>query len=94
MTAATVIQKELVSDLHFYPGLEVLGPIERRKVLSDLYKAMFLGNVFQQKVRLCFICKEGYYCVETTVWFTSKEHILIKYDTAIPVDAIVSCQTL
>ena len=94
MTAATIIQKELVEQLHFYPELQVLGSVARRKVLSNLYKAMFLGNVFQQKVRIFFVCKEGFYCIETTVWFTSKDYILIKYDQAIPVDAIVSCQVL
>jgi hypothetical protein len=72
------IPKEQVNALRF-PKVEVLRQSEdvyRRR--ADLERAVMLGNVEKNKVRIVFE-------VETTIWSITDDRVILKGDGSIPV---------
>lgn len=83
-----VIAKESIPQLRF-PRADVLSDPEARKERAEkLYKAMLLGNGHKVKVKIVFDDVEGTKAVETTVWETSEDNVLLKGGAHIPVHAI------
>jgi len=85
-----LIQKEQIKFLKF-PKEEVL---EKRKDQIDRYlelqRALTLGNLERQKVRIVFVDDSGLKKVETTVWGITDKSVILKKSTIIPLERIIS----
>jgi hypothetical protein len=85
---AVVLKKELVPSLTF-PQQDVLIDFDsKRNRFFDLMRAMRLGNLFKQKVKLYFMDFMKRFCVETTVWHANTQHVTLKGGAVIPVNRI------
>lgn len=85
---AVLIDKELVKNLRF-PSSEILTSTEeivRRK--EELRRALVLGNVDHNKVRIIFNDSEGEKMVETTIWAVTELRIILKSGMVIPINRI------
>lgn len=84
------IEKEQIKFLKF-PKQDVL---EKRKDqinrILDLQRALSLGNLEQQKVRITFIDTLGLKKVETTIWGITDKEVILKSSTIIPLKRIIS----
>jgi hypothetical protein len=90
---AVLIPKEKVGELHF-PSTEVLENAEDIvKRRTELDRAVVLGNVDHNKVRLQFIDSEGPKMVETTVWAVTELRVILKSGMAIPINRITEVTT-
>ena len=85
---AVLIDKNDVKDLRF-PQSEVLNCIE--DILSrkeQLRRALVLGNVDHNKVRIIFSDTQGEKMVETTIWAVTEVRIILKSGMVIPIHRI------
>ncbi|GIV33352.1 MAG: hypothetical protein KatS3mg031_0887 [Chitinophagales bacterium] len=86
---AAPIQKELIPFLHF-PKEDVLPSAEQRKLRQqNLEKATALGNLNHTKVCIIFRDIHGPKQVETTIWATTEESIVLKKGVVIPIRSII-----
>jgi hypothetical protein len=92
MTAAVrmpvTIEKEQVRDLRF-PKEEVLNNAEdmhRRR--AELDRALVLGNMDHNKVRIIFQDDTDTKLVETTIWAVTEERVILKSGMVIPIRRI------
>ncbi|HXH18176.1 MAG TPA: hypothetical protein VNJ07_03745 [Chitinophagales bacterium] len=82
------VQKELIPYLHF-PKDDVLhSDKERRERLEKLDKATVIGNLDHTKVAIIFEDVHGLKRVETTIWATTEENIVLKQGAVIPIHRI------
>ena len=84
----TEVQKEEIANFHF-PAEEVLTTkeaIAERKI--KLERATSLGNTEKFKCRIVFEDDKGVKSVETTVWASGLENIVLKQGVFIPVHRI------
>jgi hypothetical protein len=90
---AVLIAKETVTNLRF-PSDEVLGTPEAiRQRRAELDRALVLGNVDHNKVRILFVDSEGPKIVETTIWAVTELRIILKSGMAIPINRILEVVT-
>lgn len=83
------IEKEEVGLLHF-PQDDVLFSVEDQAMRNlNLRRALALGNLDHQKVRICFQDIEGIKVVETTVWGVTDKEVILKRGTVIPIKRIL-----
>lgn len=85
---AVLVQKEEVENLHF-PSGEVLTDaalIKQRK--ADLERATTLGNVEHNKIKIFFEDDDAFKVVETTIWATGEDNIVLKKGVTIPIHRI------
>lgn len=86
--APRLIEKENIPNLQF-PDLEVLdSQDEKRKRFNDLLNANELGDLAQYKVKIVFEDDRGPKKVETTVWGTTPDNVVLKYGIKIPIQRI------
>ncbi|MCG0015376.1 hypothetical protein [Winogradskyella immobilis] len=84
------VNKESIKSLQF-PKEELLSSIAKRKErCNKLKRAMALGNLEQEKVKIIFIDNEGFKRVETTIWGVTDKNVILKESTLIPLGRIVS----
>ncbi len=85
-----IVQKEEIKFLKF-PKKDVLDKrkdqIER---FLELQRALFLGNLEHQKVRIIFVDNEGIKKVETTIWGITDKEVILKQSTIIPLERIIN----
>lgn len=84
------VAKEQIKFLKF-PKEEVLkkkNAIVSR--ISDLQRALSLGNLEREKVKIFFMDNHGLKKVETTVWGITDKSVILKQSTIIPLKRIVS----
>ncbi len=85
-----VIQKEQIKFLKF-PKEDVLNKkkdqIDR---FLELQRALSLGNLERQKVRIVFVDDGGFKKVETTIWGITDKEVILKQATIIPLERIIS----
>ncbi|MBC8046006.1 MAG: hypothetical protein H7Y00_04375 [Fimbriimonadaceae bacterium] len=82
------IQKEEIPKLEFH-NKEVLSELHlimRRKQL--LTQGMVLGNTYHTKVQIIFEAISGILQVETTIWATTEEYVLLKGGVYLPIKCI------
>lgn len=82
------IEKEDIPQLHF-PKEEVLSDLDaifHRK--KNLRLATKVGNLDKHKVRIVFEDDECKKFVETTIWSTGNENIVLKRGTIVPINRI------
>jgi hypothetical protein len=82
------IEKEMIRDLRF-PSSEVLtdnGKISER--LTDLERALSLGNLEHSKIKIFFEDADSCKMVETTVWGVTDKRVILKQGVGIPISRI------
>ena len=87
-SAPSIVQKEIVQFLHF-PQEDVLQ-IRSEKALRQqkLEKATSVGNLNHTKVGIVFEDIHGLKKIETTIWATTKNNIILKKGSTIPIHRI------
>jgi hypothetical protein len=87
-TSFQKIEKEEISNLRF-PQTEVLiepsSIIDRR---SSLDKALSLGNLEHNKIKIFFEDDTSDKVVETTVWGVTDKRVILKQGIVIPINRI------
>jgi hypothetical protein len=83
-----LISKEDISKYHFVHKEVLNTPEERRLRYANLSKAMILGNAHKSKVKIVFETEEGSKAVETTIWSTDENEVLLKGGVNIPMQSI------
>lgn len=87
-TAFEKIEKEAISGLKF-PGSEVLTDKELIKErLTELNRALTLGNLDHTKIRIYFEDNQSCKVVETTVWGVTDKRVILKQGVVIPINRI------
>ncbi len=92
-TKPLLIDKDQVKDLRF-PQAEILTTAEDlAKRQSELSRALTLGNVHHNKVRIIFSDSEGTKMVETTIWAVTELRVILKSGMVIPINRILEIIT-
>lgn len=87
---AQIVQKEQIKFLKF-PKEDVLNKKNDKMNRSlDLNRALYLGNLEHEKVRITFQDDSGLKRVETTIWGVTDKSVILKKCTIIPLARIVS----
>lgn len=88
----TTVEKEMIVDFHF-PESEILKDSELIKNReSQLERAMSLGNLEHQKIKIFFEDNIGPKLVETTIWGVTDKSILLKKNVRIPKNRIINIE--
>jgi len=89
MTAEfTTIEKENITALMF-PKTDVLddeNEIKRR--ISEINRALALGNLEHSKIKIFFEDSESKKIVNTTVWAVTDKNVVLKQGVLIPINRI------
>jgi hypothetical protein len=88
MEAPVLISKEEISTLIFLKDEVLYTKAEILKKKKDLEKAMIFGNGYKGKIKIIFQCSEGCRMVETTVWATTEDSVVLKGGVCIPIVSI------
>jgi len=87
-----LIEKEDVSHLIF-PEDEVLP---KPKMIAErnleLNRAIALGNLEHQKVKIYFLDSKGKKYVNTTIWAVTEESVVLKQNAVVPIHRIVKLE--
>ncbi|GAA3521899.1 hypothetical protein GCM10022393_40450 [Aquimarina addita] len=84
------IEKEQIKFLKF-PKKDVLHTRKDQiNRILDLQRALALGNLERQKVRITFVDAKGLKIVETTIWGITDKEVILKSATIIPLERIIS----
>lgn len=87
------IEKELVRELRFPSGEVLQDQEQRHRRQAELDRALVLGNVDHNKVRIIFSDAEGTKEVQTTIWAVTDERIILKSGMVIPIRRILEVIT-
>jgi hypothetical protein len=82
------IEKELLDAINF-PQREVL--LEEKQISLREYnakRAIRLGNLFKDKVKVIFEDTEGMKMIQTTVWGMTERYLIFKRGMVIPLNRI------
>lgn len=83
-----LVQKEEIGNFRF-PNHEVLRSGEEIKIRrSNLERATTLGNTERNKIKIIFEDDQALKKVETTVWATTENSIVLKRGVTIPIHRI------
>jgi hypothetical protein len=84
----TLVEKEAVAGFHF-PLEEVLKTEKEKKSLrAELDRAIALGNLEHQKVKIYFEDDKKKKVVHTTIWAVTDTAIVLKQNVTIPIRRI------
>jgi hypothetical protein len=86
------VQKEQISAFHFPQVGVVLSEQAKAEVKVGLARAIALGNLEHQKVRIYFEDDTAKKVVETTIWAVTEEAIVLKKNVVIPTNRIVKLE--
>lgn len=86
------IEKEQIKELEFNNESRSTDMLELKKIKNLLYLGMVLGNGYRHKVKIIFDSLDGRKMVETTIWATTNNNVVLKGGTVIPVSVIVDVQ--
>ena len=82
------VEKENISGLKF-PDTDVLNSAEEIKNrLTNLERALKLGNLEHNKIKIVFEDAEGIKQVNTTVWGVTDKRVILKQGVVIPIHRI------
>lgn len=83
-----IIDKEDVALLKF-PQTDVLTDDQEIKTrLSDINRALSLGNLEHSKIKIFFEDTESKKVVDTTVWAVTDKNVILKQGVMIPIHRI------
>ena len=93
MTNATnatpiLIEKENISGLKFPDNDVLLSKDEIKMRFSNLERALKLGNLEHNKIKIIFEDSEGIKQVNTTVWGVTDKRVILKQGVVIPIHRI------
>ena len=84
----TIIEKEDVASLKF-PTIDVLDDDNEIKMrISDINRALSLGNLEHSKIKIFFEDNESKKIVDTTVWAVTDKNVILKQGVRIPIHRI------
>lgn len=84
----TLVEKESIRDLKF-PENEVLTSKDAIRIReAELERALKLGNLEHNKIKIVFEDAEGVKQVETTVWGVTDKRVILKQGVLIPIHRI------
>lgn len=84
-----IIEKEQIKFLNFSKA-EVLGKKnDQLNRFIELRRALALGNLEKEKVRITFVDDTGLKMVETTIWGLTEKSVILKKSTIIPLQRIL-----
>jgi hypothetical protein len=87
-TTPVTVQKEMISGFRF-PEKDVLSSKDDMKIrLADLERALKLGNLEHNKIKIIFEDIDGVKQVETTVWGVTDKRVILKQGIMIPIHRI------
>lgn len=87
-----MVEKELIATFQF-PESEVIMDKESKSELDrQLERAISLGNLEHQKVRIFFEDNKGRKVVETTIWGITDQAILLKRNVRVPKKRILKLE--
>ena len=82
------IEKESIRELRF-PDTEVLLNADAIKIRqANLERALTLGNLEHNKIKIVFEDADGLKQVETTVWGVTDKRVILKQGVLIPIHRI------
>lgn len=83
-----LVEKEKIEMMRF-PSIEVLESTDlKQERLSNLNKALTLGNLEHNKIKILFEDEIGKKIVETTVWGVTDKRIILKQGVVIPIHRV------
>lgn len=83
-----LIEKENISELKF-PDMDVLTSKDEVKMrFTNLERALKLGNLEHNKIKIIFEDSEGIKQVNTTVWGVTDKRVILKQGVVIPIQRI------
>jgi len=83
-----LVEKESISGLKF-PDSEVLTTEDAIKIrISNLERALKLGNLEHNKIKIIFEDTDCVKQVETTVWGITDKRVILKQGVVIPIQRI------
>ncbi|MFV8324165.1 hypothetical protein [Flavobacterium sp. LB3P21] len=84
----TIIDKEDIALLKF-PTTDVLDDVDEIKTrISDINRALSLGNLEHSKIKIFFEDDESKKIVDTTVWGVTDKNVMLKQGVMIPIHRI------
>lgn len=89
-TSIQVVDKEQIQFLKFPNEDVLLKDNEKKNRFLDLQRALYLGNLEREKVRITFKDDAGIKRVETTIWAVTDRSVILKKSTLIPLTRILS----
>ncbi|MDI5894711.1 hypothetical protein [Flavobacterium algoritolerans] len=83
-----IIDKEDIALLKF-PTTDVLDDVDEIKTrISDINRALSLGNLEHSKIKIFFEDSESKKIVDTTVWGVTDKNVILKQGVMIPIQRI------
>lgn len=82
------IDKKEIIKLKISPNEILIDENQRKERKELLDKALSLGNVYKQKVIICFVNKEQKFQTLATIWHVDDENLCLKGGAIIPVQNI------
>lgn len=83
-----IIDKEDIALLKF-PTTDVLDDVDEIKTrISDINRALSLGNLEHSKIKIFFEDDESKKIVDTTVWGVTDKNVMLKQGVMIPIHRI------
>jgi hypothetical protein len=84
----TIIDKEDIALLKF-PTTDVLDDVDEIKTrISEINRALSLGNLEHSKIKIFFEDDESKKIVDTTVWGVTDKNVMLKQGVMIPIHRI------
>ncbi|MES2238984.1 MAG: hypothetical protein V4497_01865 [Bacteroidota bacterium] len=84
----TIIEKEDIASLKF-PTIDVLDDDNEIKTrISEINRALSLGNLEHSKIKIFFEDSESKKIVNTTVWAVTDKNVVLKQGVMIPIHRI------
>ena len=84
----TIIDKEDIA-LPKFPTTDVLDDVDEIKTrISDINRALSLGNLEHSKIKIFFEDDESKKIVDTTVWGVTDKNVMLKQGVMIPIHRI------
>lgn len=80
-----LIEKENIPNLRFPESDVLTNNSDRNQRKMDLLNANELGDLAQYKVKILFEDSQGPKKVETTIWKTTENDVVLKYGIKIPI---------
>jgi hypothetical protein len=87
--AINLIEKERIPELHFNKQEVLTNDQDKRDRGRLLHMAMLLGNGYKNKVKIIFNSITGTSSVETTIWATTDQNVILKGGIFIPICCIM-----
>jgi hypothetical protein len=83
------VAKEFIPSLAIEKAEVLFNELERKERSQLLYRAMLLGNSYKNKVKIVFQTLSGPTAVETTIWATTDNNVILKGGIFIPICCIL-----